>query len=268
MRGQDLRRSETHSRPFVMGILNVTPDSFSDGGRYTDADAAVEHAFRMIDEGAEIIDIGAESTRPGFTPVPAEEEIARLIPVIERLRQSSDVIISADTMKTETARAAISAGADIINDVNALRWPGMLDLLSESEVPAVVMHMTGSPADTHSQIVEGTVIDAVRDFLNGRIAAAEDRGVSRDMLIIDPGIGFGKTMWQNGELIRNLDLIGIGLPMLVGVSRKRVLATMYPGADADEATVRAGLTAAQKGADILRVHDVGRVAEAVQNMNL
>jgi dihydropteroate synthase len=129
MRGQDLRRSETHPRPFVMGILNVTPDSFSDGGRYTDADAAVEHAFRMIDEGAEIIDIGAESTRPGFTPVPAEEEIARLIPVIERLRQSSDVIISADTMKTETARAAISAGADIINDVNALRWPGMLDLL-------------------------------------------------------------------------------------------------------------------------------------------
>ena len=268
MRGQDLRRSEAHPRPFVMGILNVTPDSFSDGGRYIDADAAVEHAFRMIDAGAEIIDIGAESTRPGFTPVPAEEEIARLVPVIERLSQSSDVTISADTMKTETARAAISAGADIINDVNALRWPGMLDLLAESDVPAVIMHMTGSPGDTHSRNVEGPVVDAVRGFLTERVAAAEGRGIRRDRLIVDPGIGFGKTMWQNGELLRNLDLLDMGLPMLVGVSRKRVLAAMYPGMDADEATVKASLMAAEKGADILRVHDVGRVADALQNMNL
>ena len=268
MRGQDLRRTDAHPRPFVMGILNVTPDSFSDGGRYIDADAAVEHAFEMIDAGAEIIDIGAESTRPGFSPVPAEEEIARLIPVIERLSQSSDAIISADTMKTETARAAVSAGADIINDVNALRWPGMMDLVAESGVPAVIMHMTGSPDDTHSMTVEGPVVDGVRDFLNERISAAEDLGISRDMLVIDPGIGFGKTMEQNEELLRNLDGIGIDLPMLVGVSRKRLLAGMYPGMDADEATVKASLIAAEKCADILRVHDVRRMAEALQNMNL
>lgn len=268
MRAQDLRRTDAHPLPFVMGILNATPDSFSDGGRYIDADAAVEHAFEMIDAGAEIIDIGAESTRPGYTPVPEDEEIARLVPVIERLSESSDVIISVDTMKTEAARAAVSAGADIVNDVNSLRWPGMMDLISETDVPVIMMHMTGFPQDTHSLTVEGPVIDAVRDFLNERIGAAEEHGISRDRIIIDPGIGFGKTMDQNEELLRGLDRIGIDLPLLAGISRKRVLATMYPGMDADEATVKASLIAAEKGADILRVHDVKRMAEAIQNMNL
>ena len=265
---RELRRTEGHPRPFVMGILNVTPDSFSDGGRYIDADAAVEHAFRMIDAGAEIIDIGAESTRPGFSQVPEAEEISRLIPVIRRLSESADVLISADTMKTGAARAAIDAGADIINDVNSMRWPGMMDLIAETSVPVVVMHMTGSPEDTHSKTAKDPVIDTVRGSLLETISAAEDRGIGKDRIIVDPGIGFGKTMEQNVELIQNLDRLGIGCPLLVGVSRKRVLAHMYPGMDSDEATVRASIIAAEKGADILRVHDVGRLTAALQNMNL
>lgn len=265
---RELRRTEGHPRPFVMGILNVTPDSFSDGGRHIDADDAVEHAFRMIDAGAEIIDIGAESTRPGFSQVPEAEEISRLIPVIRRISESADVPISADTMKTGTARAAIDAGADIINDVNSMRWPGMMDLIAETGVPVVVMHMTGSPEDTHSRTAEDPVIDTVRGSLLETISAAEDRGIRKGRIIADPGIGFGKTMEQNVELIQNLDRLDIGCPLLVGVSRKRVLAHMYPGTDPDEATVRASILAAEKGADILRVHDVGRLTAALQNMNL
>lgn len=262
MRGSDLRRGDAHPHPFVMGILNVTPDSFSDGGLFTDTEAAVRHAFRMIDDGAEIIDIGAESTRPGFTPVPAEEEIRRLIPVIERLSESSDVPISVDTMKPEAASAAVSAGADIINDVNALRAPGMAELAAETGVPVVIMHMPGDPASVHDQCMEGHVIPAVRAFLSERIESLISSGVRRDNIIIDPGVGFGKTMEQNIELVEHMDQLDLGVPVLAGLSRKRFLAVMYPGMDRDEATVSASLKAAEKGADILRVHDVRRMCQA------
>ena len=261
---RQFKRTEGHTRPYVMGVLNVTPDSFSDGGRYIDADAAVRYALEMIDAGAEIIDVGAESTRPGFSPVPEEEEIARLVPVIRRLSESTDVPISADTMKTGTARAALDAGADIINDINSMRWPGMMDLVAESGVPVIIMHMTGSPEDTHTKTVDGDVIGTVRDSLLSTISAAEDRGIGKDRIIADPGIGFGKTMDQNTQLIDRLDELDIGCPLLVGVSRKRVLAHMYPGMDPDEATVKASMIAAEKGADILRVHDVGRLVRALR----
>lgn len=267
MRGSELRRSDVHPRPFVMGILNVTPDSFSDGGLRTDAEAAVRYVFEMIDAGAEVIDIGAESTRPGFTPVPAEEEIARLLPVLERIAGSVDVPISVDTMKPETARAAIDAGADIINDVNALRAPGMLRLAAETDVPVVIMHMSGDPATVHSSDMTGPVVPQVRDYLSERISAAMGAGVRRDNIIVDPGVGFGKTMEQNVELVRSLDSLDLDVPVLVGLSRKRFLATMYPGCGRDEATVKASLEAAERGADILRVHDVKAMCAAVQ-MNL
>lgn len=264
MRGSDLRRGEGHPRPYVMGILNVTPDSFSDGGLRMDADAAAEYAFRMMDDGAEIIDIGAESTRPGFTPVPAEEEVRRLIPVLERISESASVPISVDTMKAETARAALSAGADIINDVNALRSPGMAELVAEADVPVIIMHMPGDPASVHGSEMADPVIPAIRDYLSERIEYAVSSGIRRDNIIADPGVGFGKTMEQNIEIVENLDHLDLGVPVLAGLSRKRFLSVMYPGMDRDEATVLASSKAAEKGADILRVHDARRMCQTLR----
>ncbi len=264
MRGSDLRRCGGHPLPFVMGILNATPDSFSDGGRYLDADAAVEHAFAMIDAGAEIIDIGAESTRPGFTPVSAEEEISRLIPVIRRISESADVPISADTMKPEVAVQALEAGADMINDVNALRAPGMLDAVAERDVPVIIMHMPGEPGSVHSGDMSDPVIPSIVSYLSERISSAEEAGIRRDNIIIDPGVGFGKTMAQNIEIVNNLDIIDLGVPVLAGLSRKRFLADMYPGEDRDAATVKACMVAAERGADILRVHDPGALRRALR----
>ncbi len=268
MRGSDLARRDGHPRPFVMGILNVTPDSFSDGGLRMDAETAAEHAFRMADDGAEVIDIGAESTRPGFSPVPAEEEIARLLPVLERIIGSVDVPVSVDTMKAETARAALDAGADIINDVNALRSPGMSELVAETDVPVIIMHMPSDPLSVHSGDMSGPAVPQVRRFLSERVDAALDAGIRRDNIIVDPGVGFGKTPEQNIELVRSLRDVDIGQPVLVGLSRKRFLSAMFPGKDPDEATVLASIEAARNGADILRVHDVGRMCAAVRQMNL
>ncbi len=264
MRGSELRRRDVHPRPFVMGILNVTPDSFSDGGLRTDAETAAGHVFDMIDAGAEVIDIGAESTRPGFVPVPEDEEIARLLPVLRRIAGSVDVPISVDTMKPGTARAAVEAGAGIINDVNALRAPGMAEYAAEADVPVIIMHMPGDPLTVHAGDMSGPVIPQVRDYLSERISSVLSAGVREDNVIVDPGVGFGKTMGQNIELVRGLGEIDLGVPMLVGLSRKRFLAEMYPGTDRDEATVMASLVAAENGADILRVHDVGRMVSAVQ----
>ena len=269
MRGSDFgRKTSGHALPFVMGILNVTPDSFSDGGLYLDTDAAVEHAFRMIDEGAEIIDIGAESTRPGFTYVSPEEEIARLVPVIRRVVASCDIPVSVDTYKSCVARAAVEAGAHIINDVNGLRGEGMAEYAAEAGVPVMIMHMQGAPSDTHACTVSGDVISVISDFFDTAVSSALDAGIRRDNIILDPGIGFGKTMEQNASIIRNLDRLCRDLPMLVGTSRKRVLSYMYPDMDRDEATVRASITMARKGADIIRVHNVGMMCEALQNTNL
>ena len=268
MRGSDLSRRDVHPRPFVMGILNVTPDSFSDGGLRTDADTAVRYAFSMADAGAEIIDIGAESTRPGFTPVSAEEEISRLIPVLERLSGSLDLPISVDTMKPEVARKALDAGADIINDVNALRAPGMMELAAETDVPVIIMHMPGDPVSVHAGDMSDPVIPQVGAYLSERIEAASDAGIRKDNIIIDPGVGFGKTMRQNIELVNGLREFDFGVPVLAGLSRKRFLSEMYPGMDRDQATVEASMVAAANGADILRVHDVEKMCAAVRQMNL
>lgn len=252
--------------PIVMGILNATPDSFSDGGRCLHLESAVEHAFDMIDAGAEIIDIGAESTRPGFSPVDAEEELRRLIPIVERLSDSTDAILSVDTMKADVARAAVSAGAHMINDVNALRGDGMMDFIAESQVPAVIVHMNGTPADTHQRVMDDPVIPVIKGFLSERVDAAVSAGVRRESIVVDPGIGFGKTMEQNAEIIMNADKLASDSPLLIAASRKRVLAHMFPGMDPDEATATVSRIVAKKGADIVRVHDVAGTVNAIQNI--
>ena len=248
-----------------MGRLNVTPDSVSDGGMYFDPEAAVEHAFDMIDEGADIIDIGAESTRPGCSPVSVEEEMRRLIPALRAVADSSDIIISVDTMNPETARAAVDAGADIINDVNALRRPGMLEFAAESAVPIIISHMYGDPGNTHSQCMDGPVIPAIRDFLKERTEAALQCGVDERNIITDPGIGFGKTNEQNEEIIRRISDTGIGYPILAGMSRKRVISYMYPDEDRDIASAKAAAIATDAGADIIRVHNVHLTTETLRS---
>lgn len=269
MRGSDFGRvASGRARPFVMGILNVTPDSFSDGGMYADADAAVKHAFDMIDAGADIIDVGAESTRPGFTPVDPSDELRRLIPVIRRIAESSDVAISVDTMKADTARAAVSAGAHMINDVNAFRGEGMVDYASESQVPVIIMHMNGTPLDTHLRTMGDPVIPRIMDFFHERMTQMESAGVRHDNMILDPGVGFGKSMEQNAEIIMNADRLVSDAPLLMAASRKRVLEHMFPGMDRDEATAKVSAISAEKGADIVRVHDVAGTIRAFQNMNL
>ena len=254
----------TCSEPQIMGVLNVTPDSFSDGGLYTDAEDAVRHAFEMHDSGASIIDIGAESTRPGFTPVPEDEEIRRLIPVIRRIRESSDMRISVDTMKAGTMRAALDAGADIINDVNGLRGEGMMELAASSGAEVVIMHMRGQPSDTHSEDMHGDVLAQIKSFLDGQVERAIDAGVRRSDIILDPGVGFGKSMEDNELIIDSSSYFSDDLRILVGASRKRVLKTMYPGMDRDEATVRASLRAIASGASIVRVHNVGLMQSALR----
>ena len=243
-----------------MGILNVTPDSFSDGGRYYSG-GAVEHALAMIDEGADIIDIGGESTRPGSDPVPAEEEIRRIVPVIKELASVSDIPISVDTMKTEVAEAALDAGADILNDVNGLRSEGMMELAASCGVPVIIMHMEGMPKTMQLHPMEGDAISQIAAFLKGRCEIAKDHGIKD--IILDPGIGFGKTSEQNLSIIDNSSSFSFGCPVLIGASRKRFLSDIYPGMDRDEATVKVSLRAFDAGADILRVHNVKMMKDAL-----
>ena len=250
--------------PAVMGILNVTPDSFSDGGSHRSVSDAVTHALKMVDDGAAIIDIGAESTRPGFSHVPVSEELSRLIPVIRGIREVSDVVISVDTMKSAVAYEAVSAGADIINDVNSFRGEGMFECASEMGVPIVLMH---SPFDidmVHQNDMVGDPIPQMVSFFEERIAMAEDHGIGRKDIILDPGIGFGKTMEQNAEIVTRFSELRIGQPLLMALSRKRVLAHMYPDMDRDDATIRASMLSIENGADIVRVHDVKRMCDAIR----
>ncbi len=239
-----------------MGILNVTPDSFSDGGSWTDVRSAVEHALEMIDQGADIIDVGAESTRPGAVPVSSEEEMSRIIPVLEALIPSIDVPVSVDTMKTEVAERCISLGAVIVNDVNALRADGMLKLCASTGVHAVMMHMNGIPASMPPAMDPGFK-DSIRCFLRERTRAALDAGIREDRLIMDPGIGFGKDPDQNMVILEDSSFFSDGFPVLSGSSRKRFLANKFPGMDVDDASAEAASIAARSGADIVRVHNVG-----------
>ncbi len=247
-------------RTYIMGILNVTPDSFSDGGRYDDPGRAAERALEMEREGADILDIGAQSTRPGFTPVSAEEEWARLAPVLERLRSRLRIPISVDTFYPEVARRALYAGAEIINDVDGMENPDMLTVLRGSGCGYVVMH-------SQSDGYPFGVAEGVRRFLAGRVLRALEAGVDRGRICIDPGIGFGKTHEENLELIRDLKEVQImGCALLVGASRKRVIALSCGDPPVEKrlyGTIAAHSIAIFNGADIVRVHDVAEAKQAV-----
>ncbi|MGA8054276.1 MAG: dihydropteroate synthase [Burkholderiales bacterium] len=253
------------SRPLVMGIVNVTPDSFSDGGRFFDTAAAVEQARRLVDEGADLLDIGGESTRPGAAPVPLDEELRRVLPVLERIVDLG-VPVSVDTMKPEVMHAALAAGAAMINDVLALRAPGALECLARSDAGVCLMHMQGDPRTMQIEPAYGDVVAEVRDFLTRRAEAAVAEGIARDRIAIDPGFGFGKAKAHNLALLARLsELAAMDLPVLVGLSRKSVLgqATKRPVGERMAASVAAALLAAERGASILRVHDVAATCDAL-----
>ena len=258
------------TRPRVMGILNVTPDSFSDGGAHLALDAARTHARDMVAAGADLIDIGGESTRPGAAAVSVQEELDRVIPVIEALHAEVGVPLSIDTSKPEVMRAAVSAGAGLINDVRALRAPGALATAAGLAVPVCLMHMQGEPRTMQSAPVYADVVAEVVDFLAARVAACEAASIARGRILVDPGFGFGKTLAHNLALLAGLDrLTALGLPLLVGVSRKSMLGAIT--GRAVSARLAAGLAAAvlalERGALILRVHDVAETADAVAVVN-
>ncbi|HLI59105.1 MAG TPA: dihydropteroate synthase [Solirubrobacteraceae bacterium] len=251
-----------------MGILNVTPDSFSDGGRFTDRGRAVEHGLAMEREGADIIDVGGESTRPGAEPVPEDEELARVVPVIEGLRAAGlEASISIDTSKAAVATAALEAGADLVNDVSALRAdPEMAALVAERGVPCVLMHMRGEPRTMQRDPRYADVVAEVRAFLEERLAAAVAAGIAEERIWIDPGIGFGKTAEHNLTLLRELDaLADLGRPIVIGTSRKsflgRITGRDYTGLAA--ATVATSVLAYERGARVFRVHDVAPTRDAL-----
>ena len=258
-------------RPQVMGIVNVTPDSFSDGGAHDSLEAAVAHALKLVEEGADLLDIGGESTRPGADEVPVEEELRRVIPVIERLAQQTSLPISIDTSKPEVMRAAIAAGAGMINDVYALRREGALDAAASLGVPVVLMHMLGEPRSMQQAPDYDDVVGDVHRFLTERLFAAEMSGIAKKNLIVDPGFGFGKNTQHNLALLARLErFTELGVPVLAGLSRKRSIGEIT-GRDAAQdrvaGSVAAHLIAAQRGAMILRVHDVAATVDALKVWN-
>jgi len=251
----------------IMGILNVTPDSFSDGGRFLNAAAAIEHGLAMAADGADIIDVGGESTRPGSEPVAAEEELARVVPVIEGLlAERVGAAISIDTSKLEVAAAAIDAGASFVNDVTALRAPGMAELVAASGVECCLVHMRGDPLTMQDDPRYGDVVAEVAAFLREREAAAVAAGVPPAQILVDPGIGFGKTVEHNLELLDRLgELTGIGGGILIGTSRKSFLGALAGGRKRDllAGTIATNVIALLRGASVFRVHDVAAVRDAL-----
>ncbi len=250
-----------------MGILNVTPDSFSDGGRYARLDDALRQGERMVREGADILDIGGESTRPGAAAVSLDEEAARVLPVLERVRAELEVPVSVDTSKPELMRAAIAAGAGMINDVNALAAPGAVEVLAAADVPVCLMHMQGEPRTMQTAPQYANVLADIKDYLEARVAACEQAGIERGRLLIDPGFGFGKTLRHNLVLLRDLAAFApLRLPILVGVSRKSMLGAIT-GRDVDRrlaAGIAAAVMAVERGARIVRVHDVAETVDALK----
>jgi len=256
----------TIDRTLVMGVLNVTPDSFSDGGKFLDPRAAVERAGRIAEEGADVLDIGGESTRPGARPVPADEEWRRIGPVVEAVARRVDLPISVDTYKPEIARKAIRAGAVIVNDVRGLRDNEMVKVIANSRAGAVIMHMKGEPATMQENPRYEDVVGEVKAFLAERLRDAVSHGVSMESIVVDPGLGFGKTPDHNTTLLHALrEISAIGRPVLVGTSRKSFLESVHSAAGGRrlEASLAAAAVGVQNGADVVRVHDV---AEAVQFM--
>jgi len=253
------------SVPRVIGILNVTPDSFSDGGRFLDVERAVAHALRMHAEGADVIDVGGESTRPGAAEVPADEELRRILPVVEGI-VAADVAVSVDTSKPEVMRAALAAGASMINDVRALRAPGAVEAVARTQAGICLMHMQGEPRTMQHAPFYLDVSAEVREFLLRRAQACIDAGVDRDRILIDPGIGFGKDLAQNLALLNALpDLACAGFPVLVGWSRKSSLARIIGRQTGDRlaASIGAALAAVAQGAAWVRVHDVRETVDAL-----
>jgi len=254
-------------RPRIMGVLNVTPDSFSDGGLFMSPARAREQALRMVQEGADIIDIGGESTRPGATPVSNEEELDRVIPVIEVLHREVDVPLSVDTSKVAVMRAAVAAGAGFINDVNALRAEGALEAAANLGVPVCLMHMQAGPPTMQHAPMYRDVVEEVTEFLLERRSAVVAAGLAPGQVVIDPGFGFGKTLDHNLALFGALDeFAGLGPPLLVGISRKSMIGQLL---DADVQQRLAGslalaLLAVQRGASIVRVHDVGATRDVIR----
>lgn len=255
-------------RPQVMGIVNVTPDSFSDGGDHFDVEAAVAHGLRLAEEGADILDVGGESTRPGSEGVGADEEIRRVVPVIERLVRETALPVSIDTWRPEVMRAAVAAGAGMINDIRALRAEGALDAAAELGVPVVLMHMLGEPRSMQEAPEYDDVVGDVHRFLAERIFAAEMAGIPRRRIVADPGFGFGKTTQHNVTLLARLERFAeLGVPVLAGLSRKRSIGELTGRDDAKarvHGSVAAHLVAAQRGAMLLRVHDVAATVDALR----
>jgi dihydropteroate synthase len=253
--------------PRVMGIVNVTPDSFSDGGKFSSANLAIEHALKLVQEGAAILDIGGESTRPNAVPVSLQQELDRVIPVIEVLAKQVNIPISIDTYKPQVMQAAIAAGASIVNDVRALQEAGALEVVANANVGMCLMHMQGTPQTMQQNPHYNNVVEDVKAFLKARLQASIHAGCRASQIVLDPGFGFGKTREHNITLIRELDsFAALGQPLLVGLSRKSVLGQVT-GNDVDArlyASVAASVIASMKGAKILRVHDVKATVEALK----
>ena len=256
------------SRTLVMGVINVTPDSFSDGGRYLDHEAAVAHGIGLSGDGADILDVGGESTRPGSDPVTLEEELARVIPVVKRLAAETDAPISIDTRRAEVAQAALDAGAAIVNDVSAGRDPEMFAVVGRTGAGLVLMHMHGEPQTMQEDPLDRDVVRIVRRELSERVAAAEGKGVPRGGIAIDPGLGFGKTAEGSLRLMRHVDaFLDLGLPVVVGPSRKSFIGKALGDLPVDqrlEGTAGAVAYLASRGAHVIRVHDVAEMVRVVR----
>lgn len=256
--------------PHVMGILNVTPDSFSDGGLHNTRDKATKYALQMIEAGATIIDIGGESTRPGALEVSEDEELERVVPVIEQLRNCTDVLLSVDTSKPAVMLEAVAAGADIINDVRALTQSNALETAASLNVPVCLMHMRGTPKTMQEAPNYDNVVDEVIDFLLSRVEACENVGIAKDKIILDPGYGFGKTLDHNFQLVSDFPrLLALGFPVLVGVSRKSMVGQVVnrPADQRLAGSLALATVLAMMGAQILRVHDVAETRDVVQVVN-
>lgn len=258
------------SRPLIMGILNVTPDSFSDGGQFDTTDKGVAHVLKMIDDGADIIDIGGESSRPGAEPVTPDEELSRVMPIIQRIRQRSDIPISIDTCKASVAEAALNEGADIVNDISALRFDeAMADVIVRTKAPVILMHMLGTPEKMQENPSYENCVGEIKQFFGEQTATAISAGIDRVKIIIDPGIGFGKRLADNIEILSNVAEFGLlGFPVLIGASRKSCIGMLNPASETASdrlgGSIAAAVMAVINGADIVRVHDVGPTMEALK----
>ena len=258
-------------RPLLMGILNITPDSFSDGGKYLSLNEALKHAHEMIEEGVDIIDIGGESTRPGSEPVSADEELKRIVPIIEALKKDSDIAISVDTYKAEVMKEAIDMDVAMINDVYALKQPGAIDVIKHSKVGICLMHMQGTPQTMQINPQYTNVVNEVKLFLEARANDLVTEGIEKSRIILDPGFGFGKTFEHNIELLQHLESFqSLKLPLLVGLSRKSFIRKILSGEHDDHlsGSIAAAIFSVIKGAKILRVHDVKETKSALKVINV